>query len=205
MAEAANPPKVALIILNWNNPEDTLACLRSVAALAHPALFTLVVDNGSSDDSTARISTSFPDIQILATGANLGYAGGNNVGIRQALAAGAESVCILNNDVVVEPDFLEPLLAALYGQPDIGVVTPLVAETAGGDGRVGPWGQSWTGAQPRSAGNARASRWQPGASVGRSRSKSPQAQPCWSGERSSSGSDSWMRTSSCTSRRSTGA
>ena len=90
MPEFATQPKVAIIILNWNNPEDTLACLRSVAALAYPTVFTLVVDNGSTDDSIPRIRANFPDIQILETGANLGYAGGNNAGIRRALAADAE-------------------------------------------------------------------------------------------------------------------
>lgn len=120
---------VAIVILNWNNPDDTLACLRSVEALAYPAeqLAVIVVDNGSTDDSVARIGAACPGVFLLQTGANLGYAGGNNVGIRYALAAGADTVCILNNDIIVEPDFLPPLLAALASAPDVGVATPLVA------------------------------------------------------------------------------
>ncbi|MGQ9841835.1 MAG: glycosyltransferase family 2 protein [Anaerolineae bacterium] len=131
-------PSVAIIILNWNNPDDTLACLDSVAAPDYPtdSLEVIVVDNGSTDDSVARIRAKFPAVTIIETGANLGYAGGNNAGIRHALAAGAEAVCILNNDVTVEPDFLAPLIAALHSQPDVGIVTPLVAERTGDGGRV---------------------------------------------------------------------
>jgi len=97
-------------------------------------LRVIVVDNGSTDDSVPRIRAAYPDMELIETGENLGYAGGNNVGIRHALAAGADAVCILNNDVVVEPDFLAPLLAALHSHPDVGVATPLVAEhSAAGD------------------------------------------------------------------------
>ncbi len=127
--EPSSQPVVAIVILNWNNPDDTLACLRSVEALAYPVarLGVIVVDNGSDDDSVARIGAAYPGVILIETGANLGYAGGNNVGIRHALAAGADTICILNNDIVVEPDFLAPLLAALGSAPDVGVATPLVA------------------------------------------------------------------------------
>lgn len=125
-------PSVAVVILNWNNPGDTLACLQSIAALDYPLLKTIVVDNGSSDNSVERIRSAYPDVQVVETGANLGYAGGNNVGIHHALAAGAEAVCILNNDVTVEPDFLGTLMAALQREAGVGVVTPLVAQQTNG-------------------------------------------------------------------------
>ncbi len=128
--------RITIVVLNWNNGPDTLACLGSLAALDYPAYDVLVVDNGSTDDSVARIRAGFPDIPILETGANLGYAGGNNAGIRHALAHGADVIGILNNDVTVEPDFLTPLLAALESGPDIGVITPLVAERSDDGGRV---------------------------------------------------------------------
>lgn len=131
-------PSVAIVVLNWNNPDDTLACLDSVAALDYPtdSLEVIVVDNGSTDDSVVRIRARFPAVTIIETGANLGYAGGNNAGIRHALAAGAEAVCILNNDVTVEPGFLAPLLDALQSGPDVGIVTPLVAERTEDGGQV---------------------------------------------------------------------
>lgn len=135
---------IAFIVLNWNNPPDTLACLRSVAALDYPAgrIQVIVVDNGSTDDSVARIRTAYPSVTIIETGANLGYAGGNNAGIRHALAHGADVIGLLNNDVTIEPDFLAPLLAALDSRPDIGVVTPLVAERSHDGGRVWALGSS---------------------------------------------------------------
>lgn len=129
-------PSVAIVVLNWNNARDTVSCLDSLARLDYPNPWIIVVDNGSTDDSVARIRARFPAVTIIETGANLGYAGGNNVGIRHALAAGAEAVCILNNDVIVEPGFLDPLLAALQSGPDVGIVTPLVAEGTGDGGRV---------------------------------------------------------------------
>lgn len=128
--EPSSQPEVAIVVLNWNNPGDTLACLHSVEALAYPAerLAVIVVDNGSTDDSVARIGAAYPGAILVETGANLGYAGGNNAGIRHALAAGAGYICILNNDVVVAPDFLEPLRTCLEMQSNVGVVTPLITE-----------------------------------------------------------------------------
>ncbi len=141
---------VSIIILTWNQRDLTRDCLASLAQMDYPAdrLQLIVVDNGSTDDSVARIRAKFPDVKIIETGINLGYAGGNNVGIRHALAAGAEAVCILNNDVTVEPGFLPPLLAALQSGPDVGIVTPLVAEGTGDDGRVWALGST---VNPRTA------------------------------------------------------
>jgi hypothetical protein len=90
----------------------------------------VVVDNGSTDGSVRSIREADPHAAILETGANLGYAGGNNAGIRRAIEQGADYVCILNNDVVTAPDFLEPLAAALEADPGAAIATPLVAEAA---------------------------------------------------------------------------
>ena len=119
-------PTVALVILNWNNPEDTLACLRSVAKLDNPLLRVIVVDNGSTDDSVGRVRNEHPSIALIEIGANLGYAAGNNVGSRFALSYDVDYVCIINNDVIVTPDFLAPMVDAMAAN-DVGVITPLVA------------------------------------------------------------------------------
>ena len=119
--------RVALIVLNWNNAEDALACLASLERVTYPNYEIIVVDNGSTDDSVSQIRAAYPNVTFLETGENLGYAGGNNVGIRYALEHGAEFIGILNNDVTVAPDFLEPLLSALQSEPKVGVVTPLIA------------------------------------------------------------------------------
>lgn len=83
-------PKVSIIILNWNGWEDTLECLQSVQQINYPKFRILVVDNGSSDESVAQIRQAFPDVELLETGKNLGYAGGNNVGTRHALEHGVD-------------------------------------------------------------------------------------------------------------------
>lgn len=119
-------PAVAIVILNWNHPEDTLACLRSVAALDYPAVFTIVVDNGSTDDSVTRLRTAHPEIEIIATGANLGYTGGNNRGIRRALERGARYVWLLNDDAVAAPNALSLLVHAAEAQPDAAFLGPTV-------------------------------------------------------------------------------
>lgn len=101
--------KISVIVLNWNGKEDTLQCLASLETMTTPHE-VIVVDNGSTDDSTAAISKAFPKIKIIETGKNLGYAEGNNVGIRYALDQGADYILILNNDTIVTKTFLEGFL-----------------------------------------------------------------------------------------------
>jgi GT2 family glycosyltransferase len=105
-------PLLYVVILNWNRPTDTIACLRSVVHSDYPNFRIVVVDNASSGDSVSRITQTFPDIALLKNEQNLGYAGGNNVGIRYALQQGAEYVLLLNDDVCVEQDTLLHLVAA---------------------------------------------------------------------------------------------
>jgi len=121
-------PRVAIIVLNWRKPAETLACLESLAHITYPNAHIVAVDNGSGDDSVARIRQHYPAITLLETGANLGYAGGNNVGIRWALEHGADYTLILNNDVVVAPDFLEPLVAIADQRPHRVIATPIICE-----------------------------------------------------------------------------
>ena len=109
-------PSVTVVVLSWNGREDTLACLGSLAAATYPSLETLVVDNGSSDGSADAVASAYPDVGLIRLDANLGFAGGMNVGIAEALSRGAEMVMLLNNDTVVEPGFLGPLVDAL--EPD---------------------------------------------------------------------------------------
>ena len=114
---------VTVVVLNWQRPDDTIACLESLHAAALGGARVLVVDNGSRDDSVARIRGRFPDQAILALPENRGYAGGNNAGIAAALAGGARAVLLLNNDAVVAPDFLDPLVWVLNSHPRIAAVS----------------------------------------------------------------------------------
>jgi len=114
---------IAIVVLNWNGADDTLACLDSLSALTYPNFNVVVVDNGSTDDSLARLrpyTAPYP-LTLLETGRNLGYAGGNNVGTQHALDHGAEFVLVLNNDTTIAPDLLERLLESAQRNPDAGV------------------------------------------------------------------------------------
>ncbi|MCX6022275.1 MAG: glycosyltransferase family 2 protein, partial [Chloroflexi bacterium] len=115
-------PSVSLVVLAWNGRDDTLECLKSLAAVSYPRLEVVVVDNGSSDDTVRAVRESYPAVQLIENGKNLGYAGGNNVGILYALDRGADYVMLLNNDTVVHPDFLDVMLETLQANPDIGVL-----------------------------------------------------------------------------------
>jgi hypothetical protein len=121
-------PSVAVIVLNWNNPSKTLACLDSLTKITYPDVRLIVVDNGSTNDSVTLIKQHYPDLILLETGVNLGYAGGNNVGIRYALEQSIDFICILNNDVVVAPDFLEPLVNACIQPSGWAIATPMICE-----------------------------------------------------------------------------
>ncbi|MDX1503545.1 MAG: glycosyltransferase family 2 protein [Thermoanaerobaculia bacterium] len=104
---------VAAIIVNWNAAQLTLDVLAELERVEGPPLHFVVVDNGSRDDSVARLRRERPDLDLVETGENLGFAGANNIGIRHALAGGAyDWLLLINNDVEVEPGFLPPLLAA---------------------------------------------------------------------------------------------
>lgn len=118
------PPSVLIVVLNWNGCQDTLACLASLQQLEYPAHTLLVIDNGSTDQSVATIRSRFPDVLVIETGANLGYAAGNNVGLRYALMQKYDYVLLLNNDTEVAPDFLTPLVATCEQEPAIAAVGP---------------------------------------------------------------------------------
>ena len=105
------------VVLSYNGREDTLAALESLRGVE-----TVVVDNGSTDGSADAVAAQFPDVELVRAGVNLGFAGGNNVGIRRALDRGAGWVLLVNNDAAVEPGILDALAAAASARPDAGVL-----------------------------------------------------------------------------------
>lgn len=135
---------VAVVVLSWNGWADTRDCLASLKA--EPCA-VVVVDNGSSDGSPDLIRAAFPEVDVVEAGENLGFCLGNNLGVERALAAGAETVVLLNNDTVVEPGFLAPLLEAL-DEPDVGFACPVIVRADDpeavwfGGGRI-DWRTGW--------------------------------------------------------------
>jgi GT2 family glycosyltransferase len=119
-------PSVSIIILNYNGREDTLACLRSMEHLTYPNVQVIVVDNGSTDGSVEAFRAQHPRFTLIETGANLGFTGGNNVGIRHALEHGADYIMLLNNDTVVAPDMLDVMVAVMEANPGVGVTGPTI-------------------------------------------------------------------------------
>lgn len=113
---------VYIILLNWHGWRDTIACLDSLARLDYQNYHVLVVDNGSTDDSVARIRAAHPEVPIIETGRNLGFSGGCNVGIRRAVDEGADYVWLLNNDTTVDPQALSAMVAVAEVDPRVGAV-----------------------------------------------------------------------------------
>jgi GT2 family glycosyltransferase len=112
----------AIIVLSWNGRDDTLACLASLAEVDWPGLDVICVDNGSSDGSPGAVRERFPAVTLIENGRNLGYAGGNNVGIRAALDRGADWVLLLNNDATLAPDAVRQLDAVATMRRKAGIL-----------------------------------------------------------------------------------
>jgi len=126
MMSTLTVPRVTIIVLNWNGLKDTLECLDSIYMLDYPNFEVIVVDNCSSDGSVERIRRKFPQAVLIENSRNLGYTGGNNIGMHRAMELGADYVWLLNNDTVVEPDTLAKLVDASEQTPEIGLVSPIV-------------------------------------------------------------------------------
>lgn len=119
--------QVSVVILNWKQPVLTAACVAAVQAAGVPPAAIIVVDNGSGDGSPAELARTLdPAVQLIALDANLGFAGGNNVGIRRALADGVDWVLLLNNDAFVAPDLFVQLAQAAQAYPAPALLSPLI-------------------------------------------------------------------------------
>lgn len=120
--------KVFVVILNLNGKDFTLDCLTSLEDLKKPKnteVFLLVVDNGSTDNSVAAIKKNFPHVFILENRKNLGFAEGNNIGLRFALKEGADFILVLNNDTIVDKNLLTELLREVKDER-VGILGPKI-------------------------------------------------------------------------------
>lgn len=137
----APAPRVAVVVLDWNGGDDTLACVASVCASRWQPLDVLVVDNGSRQPVLAEVARRHPGVRTIANASNLGYAGGNNVGLRAALAAGADWVLVLNNDARLEPGTIDELVAVARRDPRIAAVGARILRLEQPDRLWMAWGE----------------------------------------------------------------
>ena len=120
-------PLVYIIVLNWNNYKDTEECINSLNRMSYPNYRIIIVDNGSHDNSGGMLHKEFPEHIFLFNHKNLGYAGGNNIGIKKAINIGADYILILNNDIVVKShDFLASLISYMENHKETGILGPKV-------------------------------------------------------------------------------
>lgn len=121
-----NKPLVYIIILTWNGKQDTLECLESLRKINYQNYKILIVDNASTDGTEKIVKSKFPNIDYIYNPENLRYAGGNNIGIDYAIKQNADYILLLNNDTIVEPNFLEHLIITAESEPSIGIVGPKI-------------------------------------------------------------------------------
>jgi GT2 family glycosyltransferase len=118
---------IAVVIVNWNGRTLLDACLGSVLSQSPPPKLVYLIDNCSGDGSAEYVRSRWPAVTVIETGANLGFAGGNNVGIRAALAAGADAILLLNNDAQLLPNALDRLAQSLdQGGSNLWAIAPKI-------------------------------------------------------------------------------
>ena len=123
--------KIFIIVLNYNNAEDTLECVKSLDFLGEEYQIVLV-DNGSDITCIKEIESNIDErIKLITTNENLGYAEGNNVGIRYAIEHGAEIIVVLNNDVIANVDSFNKSIKILKETEQIAIIGPTILEIEG--------------------------------------------------------------------------
>ena len=115
-------PIVYIVILNWNRLDDTLECIESISTLYYPNFKIIVVDNGSKENSPDIINEKYKDVILIKNKENLGFAEGNNVGIRYALSKDAKYIWLLNNDTVVDQNALTAMIEIGESIPECGIM-----------------------------------------------------------------------------------
>jgi hypothetical protein len=133
---------LSIIILNWNAGADTLRCIREISTWQNLHTAVWIVDNHSSDNSPENIAREHPDVHIIRNMRNLGFAGGNNKGIVEALVAGDAPILLLNNDASITEENVIRLIETLQANPKIGFVGPLLFDAEQKDKLLSAGGRS---------------------------------------------------------------
>lgn len=132
-ADLADLPRIGVVILNWNLPDQTLACVHALRESTLKADSLLVVDNGSSDESLATFKRALRADELLGLPENVGFAAGMNAGIREMRGRKMDYVLIMNNDICVAPDMLRKLVDEARIDPLCSIAAPVVFFTCPSD------------------------------------------------------------------------
>lgn len=129
MSDSESEPRVGILVLNWNSYGDVAQCLDSIRHLSYDNFDIIVVDNGSSDNSGAKLDKDYPNVEVVFSENNLGFSSGNNLGIQHLRDRGADYVWLINNDTEIpDSQTLRKLVAVMESNPGIGIVTPQIYE-----------------------------------------------------------------------------
>ena len=131
-AADSRAPRVVTVVLNWRHPDETRACVQSLLEMDYPNQHVVVVDNSAGTTDIEDRLCRLP-VEIIRNPANLGYTGGVNVGMRHAVASGADYVWLMNSDATTAPDALRRLVAAAEAAPNVGLISPVIHAPAAPD------------------------------------------------------------------------
>lgn len=112
-------PKVSVIVLNYNGKKYLKVCFESLKKTTYPNFEVVMIDNKSTDDSVDYVKKNFKWVRIIDAGSNMGWAVGNNIGIKNT---NGEYIVVLNNDTICTPNWLSELVNVIESDPQIGVV-----------------------------------------------------------------------------------
>lgn len=150
--------QVCIVVLNWNGWSDTIECVRSLRKQNYKNSSLVVIDNASTDGSVEQIRQALPDVDLISSGRNLGFGGGCNIGMRQALARGADYIWLINSDAHADPDALGAMVRQAEQFPLLGAVGSVLYEPDR-PGQVQLWGggrvQLWWGSSRHLSGPGR--------------------------------------------------
>lgn len=119
-------PLVAVVLVNYNGLDDTCECLLSLREVDYPNMAVVLIDNASTDDSYAVIRDGFPEVHCIGSDRNLGFTGGNNLGMKRAYELHPEYLLLLNNDTTVSSNILRELTGFMNEHTDVGLAGPIV-------------------------------------------------------------------------------
>jgi GT2 family glycosyltransferase len=120
MKTNAQQPMVSIVSVNYDQPEVTCEMLESLRKVTYPNFETLIVDNASPSTSPYIIKQKYPEVELIISEENLGFAGGNNIALKQAKG---DYILLLNNDTEVKPDFLDSMVDLMESDKNIGIVS----------------------------------------------------------------------------------